>query len=98
MQGTLAGFLTTGWKSEGWLVLHWGRVSGHSLHPEPELPSRGRLPEKTPAKRSWKAGGCGSDLFFRRSHRSLGQPGAGAPGSIHLEGPGAAATLRRLPS
>ena len=34
-------FLTTGRKPEGWLVLHWGRVSGHSLYPETELPPRG---------------------------------------------------------
>lgn len=88
MQGTLAGFLTTGRKSEVWLVLRWGRVSGHSLHPELELPSRGRLAEKTPAKRSWKAGGCGSDLLFRRSHRSLGEPGAGAQAPSIWKAPG----------
>ena len=40
-------FLTTGQKPEGWLALHRGRVSGHSLYPEPEPPPRGRLPEKT---------------------------------------------------
>lgn len=47
--GTLARFPQQGGSQRGgWCCT--GQVSGHSLHLEPELPPRGRLPEKTPCQ------------------------------------------------
>lgn len=76
-----------------------GAPRGWDTQPQPlpgarASPQWGKLPEMTPAKRSWKEGGRGSDPFCRPSCRSPGA--AWGWGSIHLGGPRALET--QLPS